>query len=111
MPRSREELVEALRACVRLHEAGVPLPGLVSDLTEVIEFLDSLEEREEWRVVGTNDSGLDHPVGHRYRSLKTARQMAEFWRDPSCWPVTVRIQRHTAFETPWTDVEEGTDGC
>ena len=111
MPRSREELVEALKACVRLHEADVPLPGLGSDLTEVIEFLDSLEEREELRVLGENHGGVEYEYG----TTKPLRHLpaAESWAAESRelgW-TNVRIQRRSVTETPWTDVEEGTGGC
>jgi len=81
MPRSREELVEALRDveqgidgdafCDPNHAAAL---AAMETVTEAADLLDSLEEQGDL---------------HRAASL----------------------QRCTILTTPWTDVEEGTDGC
>lgn len=111
MPRSREELVEALRELAsREWDPDCPetdAPTRV--LTEAADLLDSLGEREEYRVVGERPSGEQwgfDGTGHvnRVAVRDSARELAKRNKN-------VRIQSRTVTETPWTDVEEGTDGC
>jgi hypothetical protein len=103
MPRSREELVEALRELGghNLLGAGAMLEtgetiSIGSVLTEAADLLDSLEER--FVVLGAPGwPGGYEPVPN---TLETARQFV------SEHGGQIR-RRHL---TPWTDVEEGTDG-
>ena len=107
MARSREELVEALRDEVRSdRRRGLAVEAL---LTEAADLLDSLEERgTEYRLDlrGNKQRGPD--TGVLCGTLGEARARAE-----ACHPAyrSVRVQSRTTFTTPWTDVEEGTDGC
>jgi hypothetical protein len=89
-----------------LAQAGDDLEAVYPHL--LAAFLDSLEEREEWRVV------VNEPQGERdhgpFKNLERAQVLAEE-EDDRGRRATARIQSRTVTETPWTDVEEGTDGC
>jgi hypothetical protein len=106
MPRSREELVEALRDWANQYQSLDQLPSLVSVLGEAADLLDSLEEREEFRVVASGSrQGFD---ATRPMTFLLASAHAEELR--KTYEGDVRIQSRTVCSTPWTDVEEGTDG-
>lgn len=96
MARSREELVEALRARVR--EFGdVPLAhaqATIDLLTEAADFLDSLEERgAEYRAAGADgtDKYMTVPQPNRDYARRLAKRL------------DLSLQRRTVFTTPWKD--------
>lgn len=108
MPRSREELVEALRE-LATREWDPDCPATDSPtrvVTEAADLLDSLEEREEWWVVAVGShlhGDFTSPSMPLAAAEAEARDMRRHYRH-------VRIQSRSTFATPWTDVKEGTDG-
>jgi hypothetical protein len=72
MPRSREELVG------ELHKLATWLPALHPDkveeasavIREAADLLDSLEEREEYRVVSTSSTQPAVPAPSKARGVK-----------------------------------------
>lgn len=105
MPRSREELVEALTELAGLC-GGEAEADVRATLTEARDLLDSLEEREEFRVVARGGrKGFD---ATRPMTSLLASAHAEELR--KTYDGNVSIQSRSTFQTPWTDVEEGTDG-
>jgi len=103
MARSREELVEALRESKHREENRGGLLGNTpaTVLTETADLLNSLEKRcVEYRAAGMDGDGGEYttaPLPH-----DSARRVAD--------RLNLSLQRRTVFTTPWTDVEEGTDG-
>jgi hypothetical protein len=115
MPRSREELVEALReqGKAMANAAGL-LEGedLSSEvkasrhailLAEAADSLDSLEEWEEFRVLGQRGFVLSPVLVDRAQVEGAAAYALN--------NELGTLQSRTVTRTPWTDVEEGTGGC
>lgn len=108
MPRSREELVEALTELKRREEnrAGLLGNSTAMMLTEARDLLESLEERIEHRLVVDQVGGRIELGPQPLADCRARAAAVQVGGEVHA----VVFQSRTNFTTPWTDVEEGTGG-